>query len=300
MVVRATLPKDDSDLGDAAATGVPREVIIRPTGRWGGIRWRDLWEFRGLLYFLVWRDIKVRYKQTVLGAAWAILQPLLTAVIFTLLFNRVAGVSSDGTPYTLFSYSALLLWTFFTQGVSLAAASIVGSANLISKVYFPRMLVPAASVLSGIVDLAVAFPVLLIMMVYYGIPPAPTAVLIPLFVVLAFVAATGVGLWLAALNAEYRDIRYVVPFLLQVWLFLSPVIYPASIFYPKLATLGLPGWLLGINPMTGIIEGFRWCLFQSAPFPLGLVIMSSFSAALFFTSGALYFRYVERSFADVV
>lgn len=300
MVLRATLPKKDSDLEESAAANASREVLICPTGRWGGIRWRDLWEFRGLLYFLVWRDIKVRYKQTVLGAVWAILQPLLTAVIFTVLFNRVAGLSSDGTPYTLFSYSALLLWTFFTQGVSLAANSIVSSANLISKVYFPRMLVPTASVLSGIVDLAVAFPVLMLMMAYYRIVPCPTVVLVPLFVLLAFVAATGVGLWLAALNAEYRDIRYVVPFLLQVWLFLSPVIYPASIFYPKMATLGLPGWLLGVNPMTGIIEGFRWSIFQSGDLPLALVIMSTVSAVFLLASGALYFRYVERSFADVV
>jgi lipopolysaccharide transport system permease protein len=300
MAVPANTPKQDLDSRDEHPTSSHREVVIRNSGRWGGIRWQDLWEFRALLYFLVWRDIKVRYKQTVLGAAWAVLQPLLAAVIFTLLFNRVAGVASDGVPYTLFSYSALLLWTFFNQGVMLAANSIVGSANLISKVYFPRMLVPTASVLSGVVDLAVAFPVLVLMMAYFGIGPSWAVVFIPLFILLAVVSATGVGLWLAALNAEYRDVRYVVPFLLQVWLFSSPVIYPASLLYPKLEEVGLPGWVFGVNPMAGAVEGFRWCLFQTGPLPTALVITSSLSAAFLLASGALYFRYVERSFADVV
>lgn len=300
MVLETSRSKHCLDLEHEAAESPIREVVIRPSGRWGGVRWRDLWEFRGLLYFLVWRDVKVRYKQTVLGAAWAILQPLLTAAIFTLLFNRVAGISSAGYPYTLFSYSGLVLWIFFTQGVSLAAASIVGSANLISKVYFPRMLVPTASVLSGLVDLVVAFPVLLFMMAYFGVPLSATMLLCPLFVAAAFISASGAGLWLAALNAEYRDVRYVVPFLLQIWLFLSPVIYPASTLYPKLEAVSVPGWVLGVNPMTGIIEGFRWSILGSQDFPLALVVTSGLSAAILLISSVFYFHSVERSLADVV
>ena len=261
---------------------------------------KELWQYRELLYFLVWRDIKVRYKQTVLGAAWAILQPLATAVVFTLFFGRLAGIGSDGLPYPLFSYAGLLMWTFFAQGLAQSSASVVGSANLITKVYFPRLVIPLAAVLSGLLDLAVATPLLGVMMAYYKIWPGAAIVAVPLVLLLALLAATGVGLWLAALNVEYRDVRYVVPFLVQLWLFVTPVIYPASVVAPHLEKLGVPGWALGLNPMAGVVEGFRWAMLGRGTAPISLVAASAIVALVLCVTGALYFRSVERSFADVV
>jgi len=260
---------------------------------------RELVEYHELLYFLVWRDIKVRYKQSVLGAAWAILQPFMMMVVFTIFFNRMAGVGSGDVPYPLFSYAGLLPWTFFAQGLSQSSNSLVGSANLVRKVYFPRVVVPMSSILSGAVDFALAFTVLIAMMAYYGVWPTATIVFLPLFVLLAFVSALGVGLWLAALNVEYRDVRYVVPFVVQLWLFVTPVIYPASTVVGKIESMGLPGWLYGLNPMAGVVEGFRWGLFGGAA-PTAVLLASGVSALFLMVSGALYFWRVEDTFADVV
>jgi lipopolysaccharide transport system permease protein len=275
-------------------------VVIEPTRRAAALRLGELWAYRELLYFLVWRDVKVRYKQTALGAAWAILQPLMTAAVFTIFFGRLAGIASDGLPYPLFSYTGLLVWTFFSQGLSKSSNSVVGSAQLITKVYFPRLVIPIAAVLSGLVDLAVALPVLAAMMWYYGIWPGVAVLAVPFLALLALVAATGVGLWLSALNVEYRDVRYVVPFLVQLWLFVTPVIYPANILAPRLQRLGLPTWLWGVNPMAGVVEGFRWAVLDAPTSPGPLIAASTVTGLALLLSGAWYFRRVERSFADVV
>jgi lipopolysaccharide transport system permease protein len=275
-------------------------VVIEPTRRAATLRLGELWAYRELLYFLVWRDVKVRYKQTALGAAWAILQPLMTAAVFTIFFGRLAGIASDGLPYPLFSYSGLLVWMFFAQGLSQSSNSVVGSAQLITKVYFPRLVIPLAAVLSGLVDFAVALPLLGMMMWYYGIWPGVAVLAMPFLAMLALVAAIGVGLWLSALNVEYRDVRYVVPFLVQLWLFVTPVIYPASTLAPRLERLGLPPWLWGINPMAGVVEGFRWAMLDAPTSPGPLIAASTVTGLALLISGAYYFRRVERSFADVV
>ena len=260
----------------------------------------ELWAYHELLYFLIWRDVKVRYKQTLLGAAWAILQPLMTAAVFTLFFGRLAGIPADGLPYPLFSYTGLLAWTFFAQGVTQAANSLVGSANLITKVYFPRMVAPLAAVLGGVLDLAVASPVLIAMMWYFGIWPSAGLLAVPALLLLALIATSGAGLWLAALNVEYRDVRFVIPFFVQLLLFLTPVIYPASKAAPSLHRFGVPQWVWGLNPMAGVVEGMRWALLQAPTRPGALIAASTVSAMLLFFSGALYFRRVERSIADVI
>jgi len=275
-------------------------TVIEPSRGWGVARLHELWVYRELLYFLIWRDVKVRYKQTVLGAAWAILQPLATAAVFTLFFGRLAGIDGDGLPYPLFAYAGLLAWTLFAQGLTQGASSLVGSANLITKVYFPRMVVPMSAVLGGLVDFAVALPILLVMMAHYQRWPGAGLAFFPLFVVMAVVASTGVATWLAALNVRYRDVRYVVPFLVQIWLFVTPVIYPASKLAPLLAEWGLPRWLPGLNPMAGVVEGFRWSLFGTGSQSLPLIAASAVTAVFFLISGTLYFQHVERSFADVV
>lgn len=260
---------------------------------------RELVEYHELLYFLVWRDIKVRYKQSVLGAAWAILQPFLMMIVFTIFFNRMAGVESGDVPYPLFSYAGLLPWTFFAQGLTQSSNSLVGSANLIRKVYFPRVVVPMSSILSGAVDFALACTVLIALMGYYRVWPTVAIVYLPLLVLLAFVTALGVGLWLAALNVEYRDVRYMVPFIVQSWLFVTPVIYPSAMVVAKLEEAGLPGWLYGLNPMAGVVEGFRWSLFGGAV-PGSILLTSAVSALFLLITGALYFWRVEETFADVV
>lgn len=275
-------------------------VLIEPAHGWVPLGLRDLWEYHELLYFLVWRDVKVRYKQTLLGAAWAILQPTLTMVVFTFFFGHLAGISSDGLPYPIFSYAALLPWTFFAQGLSQSSNSLVGSQNLITKVYFPRLIIPLATVMAGVVDFVLAFLVLLAMMAFYGIWPGTAVLYLPLLLALAFAAALGVGLWMSALNVEYRDVRFVVPFLIQIWLFMTPVIYPASAVVSRLESLGLPGWVFGLNPMTGVVEGFRWALLGVDTRPLPLLLASAVVTAVLVVSGAAYFRRVERTFADVV
>jgi homopolymeric O-antigen transport system permease protein len=286
---------------DALPLPLPAPVlVIRPTRGLAGLKLPELWEYRELFYFMVWRDVKVRYKQTALGAAWAVLQPLLTMLIFTIFFGKLAGIGSDGVPYPIFSYAGLLPWTFFAQGVSQASMSLVGSANLIKKVYFPRLIVPTASVLAGLVDLLFAFGILFVLMAWYGVKPTAAILTLPLFALLALANALGAGLWLATLNVAYRDVRYVVPFFIQLWLFVTPVIYPTAKVVAKLKEAGLPAWLYGLNPMAGAVEGFRYALLGTRNLPVGIVLTSSAVALALVLSGAFYFRRMDRTFADVV
>jgi lipopolysaccharide transport system permease protein len=269
------------------------QIEIRPPRGWVGLGLDELWAYRELLYFLTWRDIKVRYKQTALGASWAIIQPFCTMLVFSLFFGRLAKIPSDGVPYPIFSYAALVPWTFFATALGQSANSLVGSANLIAKVYFPRLIIPIASTLAGLLDLTIAALVLFGMLAYYQIVPGLAILLLPLFALLALVTALGVGLWLSALNVQYRDVRYIVPFLIQFWMFATPVAYPSSL-------LGEP-WrtLYGLNPMAGVVEGFRWALLGTPP-PGRLILLSAAVALLLLISGALYFRRMEQTFADVV
>jgi lipopolysaccharide transport system permease protein len=275
-------------------------VIIQPSRGWISLGLRDIWAYRELLYFLVWRDVKVRYKQTILGVAWAILQPLLTMVVFTVFFGRLANVGSEGLPYPLFSFAGLLPWSLFSLGLTQSSGSLVTSANLIKKVYFPRLVIPMSSVLAAVVDFFLAFLVLLCMMAYYKVSPPVTVFLLPLLLLLAICTTLGVGIWLAALNVQYRDVRYVVPFFVQIWLFISPVILPGSRVAAELAKHGIPAWLYGLNPMAGVVEGFRWALLGGQARPLGLIAASAGVSLLILVSGMFYFRRMERVFADVV
>jgi homopolymeric O-antigen transport system permease protein len=267
---------------------------IKPSHGWVSLNFRELWEYRELLYFLTWRDIKVRYKQTALGAAWAIIQPFFTMVVFSLFFGKLAKIPSDGVPYPIFSYAALVPWTFFAHGLNQSSHSLVGSANLIRKIYFPRLIVPLSSVLSGAVDFALAFLVLLGMMLYYGVVPTVNIFLLPLFFLLAMVTSLGVGLWLSALNVEFRDVRYAVPFLVQFWLFSTPIAYPSSLLQEPWRTL------YGINPMVGVVEGFRWALLGTDTAPGPIIAVSAVVALALLVGGAFYFRRMEKTFADVV
>jgi len=269
-------------------------VIIQPSRGWVSLGLRELWQYRGLLYFLIWRDIKVRYKQTVLGAAWAIIQPFFTMVIFSIFFGGLAKIPSDGIPYPLFSFAALVPWTFFANGLRLSSGSLVGSASLISKVYFPRLVIPIATVLSGIVDFLLAFAVLILMMLFYGSVPTAAIVWLPLLLLLALITALGVGLWLTAMNVQFRDIAYLVPFLVQAWMFATPIAYPSSLLTEPWRTL------YGINPMVGVVEGFRWALLGTETAPGPVIFVSALVALLLLISGLFYFRRMERSFADVV
>ncbi len=269
-------------------------IHIEPSRGWVSLKLYELWEYRELLYFFVWRDIKVRYKQTVLGGAWAIIQPLFTMMVFSLFFGKLARMPSDGVPYPIFSYAALVPWTLFANGLSQSSNSLVGSANLITKVYFPRLTVPVATVVSGVVDFLLAFVVLLGMMLFYRIIPTVNMIWLPLFLLLALVTALGVGLWLSALNVEYRDVRYMVPFITQAWMFATPVVYPSSLLNEPWHTL------YGLNPMVGVVEGFRWALWGASTVPDLIVAISTSAALTIMVSGAFYFRRMERTFADVV
>ncbi len=275
-------------------------IHIRPSRGWASLRLDEVWAYRELLYFLIWRDVKLRYKQTALGAAWAILQPLMTMVVFTIFFGRLANIGSDGLPYPVFSYAGLLAWTFFADGLNKSSQSLVASSNLVRKIYFPRLVIPGASVFSGLVDFGVAFVFLFGLMAFYRIPPTISVFAFPLFLLLLVCLTLGVGLWLSALNVEYRDIRYVVPFFVQLWLFVTPVIYPASKVSAKLAEMGLPAWIYGLNPMAGVVEGFRWSLLGRGPRPGSMLLVSALVAMTLLITGAFYFRRMERTFADVV
>jgi len=282
---------------DAGATSHDATPVLRlePSTRWVSLQLDELWRYRELLYFLVWRDVKVRYKQTALGAAWAIIQPLFAMLVFSLFFGRLAKIPSDGIPYPLFSFAALVPWTFFATGLAQSADSLVGNANLIKKVYFPRLAIPIAAVMSSVVDFVLAFLVLLLMMTtYYQVWPTAAVLWLPLLVLLAIVTALGVGLWLSALNVQFRDVRYVLPFLVQFWMFATPIAYPSSLLDEPWRTV------YALNPMVGVVEGFRWALLGTNTAPGPMIAASAFAAVVILIGGAFYFRRMERTFADLV
>ena len=272
----------------------PPVTVIKPSKGWVSLGLKDLWAYRELLYFLTWRDIKVRYKQTVLGATWAIIQPFFTMVVFSLFFGRLAKVPSDGIPYPLFAFAALVPWTFFSNGLSQSSNSLVGSANLITKVYFPRLIIPVSSILSGFIDFAIAFAVFILMVLYYGICPTISIILLPFLLLLGFTTALGVGLWLSALNVKFRDVRYVIPFLTQFWLFATPIAYPSSLLSEPWRTI------YGINPMAGVVEGFRWAILGTDTAPGSMIFVSALVSLALLISGVFYFKRVEKSFADII
>ncbi|MGH7775352.1 MAG: ABC transporter permease [Candidatus Binatia bacterium] len=284
-----------SDIASIQLSGVTKPtVVIQPRNGLFDLELGTLWQYRELLYFFVWRDIKVRYKQTVIGAAWAIIQPLFTMIVFSLFFGKLAGIPSEGLPYPLFYYSALLPWMYFANALTNATNSMVEHQHVITKIYFPRLLLPLASVLSGLVDFAVAFTILIGMMVFYGIVPTGTTLLLPFFLLLAVLTALGFGLWLSALNVIYRDVRYAVSFLVQFWMFASPVAYPSSLVPERWQSL------YGLNPMAGVIEGFRWALTGHGQ-PSALLIGASGGAVvLLVIAGLIYFQRTEGTMADVV
>ncbi len=269
------------------------EIVVRPSKGFVPLNLRELWNYRNLLYFLAWRDIKVRYKQTVLGAAWAVLQPVLNMVVFTIIFGRVAHIQTDG-PYQLFSFTALVPWTFFAYAMTQSANSLVNSSFLVSKVYLPRLIIPVASAMAGLVDFILAFVVLLGMMVYYRVAPTPALVMLPAFVLLALLAALAVGIGLSAVNVQYRDVRYLVPFLSQMWMYATPVVYPINLAHGTLHTV------LSLNPMTGVVEGFRWALLGRQGLDTGALLASAAVTLAGLTLSLFYFRRVEKQFADVV
>jgi lipopolysaccharide transport system permease protein len=272
---------------------LPRTRREASTG-WAWPKLQELWEFRELLYFFAWRDIKVRYKQTVMGVLWAIIQPFLTMVIFSLFFGRLANIPSDGLPYPVFSYAALVPWTFFANALNQASNSLVVNASMIKKIYFPRLALPIATVLAGVIDFVLSFVVLLGMMLYYGLVPTLNVLWLPLFLLLALVTSLGVSLWLSVLNVQFRDVRYTIPFLTQAWLFVTPIAYPSSMLSEFWRTV------YGLNPMAGVVEGFRWALLGTGTPPGKMIIVSALVALTLFISGAFYFRRMEQSFADIL
>lgn len=277
-------------------------IHIEASKGWVSLRLDDLWRYRGLLYFFVWRDLKIRYKQTILGASWAIIQPLFTMVIFSLVFGRLAQIPSDGIPYPIFSYTALVPWIFFANGVTLASNSLVTNADMIRKIYFPRMTLPIAIVLAGLVDFFLAFAVLVGMIIVFNYIPTmnfdaqltPKVLWLPLFLLLAFVTTLGVSFWFSAMNAKFRDVRFAVPFIIQAWLFMTPIAYPSSLLSEPWKTL------YGINPMAGVVEGFRWALLGTDTAPGPMLIISTLTAILIFVGGAFYFRRIETKVADIL
>ncbi|HLE15170.1 MAG TPA: ABC transporter permease [Anaerolineales bacterium] len=269
-------------------------IRVQPSGRWVSLGLGELWRYRELLYFFVWRDVKIRYKQTLMGASWAIIQPFFTMVVFSLFFGRLAKVPSDGIPYPIFTYAALVPWTFFANGVMQASNTLVMNANMVKKIYFPRLALPIASVLAGILDFSLASIVLLVMMLYYRMLPTANVIWLPFFFLLALVTTLGVSLWFSAMNVQFRDVRYIVPFLIQIWLFVTPIAYPSSLLPEPWRTL------YGINPMAGVVEGFRWALLGTETAPGPIIWVSSLVAILLLVTGLFYFRRLETSFADVV
>lgn len=278
----------------ASHTAAPPAIVIRPPKGWAAL---DLREFAGaheLLYFLVLRNLKLRYKQTALGAAWALLQPLLTMGVFTLVFGRLARLDSDGLPYPVFALAALVPWTYFANAFTQAGNSLVDQQQLLTKIYFPRLLLPLAAIIAGLVDLAIAFVLLLLVLAWYGIEPTVRLLAVPAFTLLAMATALAPGVWLAALNVRYRDVRYVIPFLVQIWLFVTPVVYSSRLIPDR--------WrpLYNLNPMAGVVDGFRWMVSPEAPAPAAGLAVSVAAVAILLTAGLYFFRRVERSFADVV
>ncbi len=282
-LTNSTLPSDSSHTS----------TIIEPQRSWWQFNWRELWFYRELLFFLVWRDVKVRYKQTLLGASWAIIQPVLQLVVFTVIFGRLAGISTNGIPYPLFNLAGLLPWQFFANTVTQAANSLVINAGIVRKVYFPRILIPTATIGSGLVDFGLAFVILLVLMLWFQWPPTPAIFLLPMFLVLAMLTALGVGYWLSAIHVKYRDVRHATPFMIQLWLFATPVVYPTSLIQGP--------WQLvyALNPMVGVVEGFRWALLGTQAPSLAMLISVTVALTIFMT-GWLYFQAAERKFADLI
>jgi len=280
-------------------TETPREdhatyIRVQPSKGWVSLNLRQLLDYRQLVYFLIWRDIKVRYRQTIMGASWAIIQPLTAMLIFSLFFGRLAGVPSDGIPYPIFSYAALVPWIFFANGVTNGSNSLVISAEILRKIYFPRLTMPSATVLSGLLDFTLAFLVLIGMVFFYRVTITSNIIWLPGFLLLALITSLGMTFWLSALNVQFRDVRYAVPFLVQAWLFATPVAYPSSLLSEPWRTL------YGLNPMAGVVEGFRWSLFDTDPAPGPMIILSAIVAVALLISGAFYFRKTETTFADYV
>ncbi len=272
----------------------PNEIVVEPAHGWFQLRLKELWDFRELLFFFTWRDITVRYKQTVLGASWAIIQPVMTMLIFSIIFGRLAKLPSDGIPYPIFSYTALLPWQLFSSGVGNASASLVGNQNMITKTYFPRLILLISTVLSGLVDFALSFLVLLVMMVFYKISFSWRILALPVFILLALITALAVGMWLAVFNVRFRDVKYITSFLMQFWQYATPIAYSISLIPKQWRTL------YGLNPMTGVIGGFRWAMLGQS-FDLGpIVIMSVIVVIILFLGGLVYFQGMEKTFADLV
>ena len=269
-------------------------IRIRPASDRLANGLKELWQYRELLYFLIWRDVKVRYKQTAIGAAWAIIQPLMTMIIFTVVFGRFANMPSDGLPYPIFSFAALLPWTYFSKALNQSVASVVADANLITKVYFPRLLLPLSAVVGGLIDFAIAFVFLLAMMAWYGLAPQWGILLLPFFVLLTMLTALSVSVWLSVINVRYRDVGQAIPFLVQIWLFASPVAYPVSVV-PE-------NWrfLYNLNPLAGILEGFRWALLGNQNPPIVSLLSTSVVVLALLSGGILFFKRMEKTFADVV
>ncbi len=273
----------------------PTTVYIKPTTGLAALNLKDLWQFRELVLFMIWRDIKVRYKQTLLGAAWAVIQPVMTMLVFNFLFGSVAKVPTDGIPYPIFSFTALLPWGLFTTALNAASRSLTSNHNMITKTYFPRLVLPIASVLGGLVDFAIAFVILIGMMFYYNVTPGWNALwALPVFLLLSIITALGVALWLSAINVQYRDVGYALPFITQFWLFITPVAYSSKVISDK--------WQLvySLNPMAGVVNGFRWSLLNSGNSPDLSVAVSAGIALLVLVTGLIYFRNMERTFADTI
>ena len=287
----------ETTTAETPASGPPEApvptIVIRPPRKFVPVDFKELWEYRELLYFFTWRDVKLRYKQTGLGIAWAIIQPLFLMVVFSLFFGGLAKIPSDGIPYPLFSLAALLPWTLFAEGMTRSTISMVSNAGIMTKVYFPRLIMPVASIMSPLVDFCVAFGILIIMMAYYGFVPTINVIFLPLLVVFAMMTSLAVCLWLSALNVKYRDFQYTVPFLIQIWLFASPVVYPASMVPQQFQ------FLYALNPMSGVIEGFRWALLGTNP-PSTMIFISLGVVIALLVSGVFYFRRMEQYFADIV
>jgi lipopolysaccharide transport system permease protein len=284
-----------SKIGASERAGSEGVVIrIEPSQGWISLKLHDVWEYRELLFFLIWRDVKVRYTQTALGVAWAVIQPFFTMVVFSLFFGKLGRIPSDGIPYPIFSYAALVPWTFFAHGLTQSSNSLVTGGQLIKKVYFPRLIIPLAAVLSGGVDFILAFLVLLGMMFYYGMVPTMNVVWLPAFMLLGVTASLGVGLWLSALNVQYRDVRHAVPFIVQFWLFATPIAYPSTLLAEPWRTI------YGLNPMVGVVEGFRWALLGTDTRPGAIILVSCLMTIIILVGGAFFFRRMEKTFADVV
>jgi lipopolysaccharide transport system permease protein len=267
---------------------------IEPSRGFVPLKIKELWDYRELLYFLVWRDVKVRYKQTALGVLWAVIQPVMTMVVFSIFFGKLGKLSSDGIPYPIFSFAALVPWTLFANGLTQATGSLVSSSNLIKKVYFPRLIIPIATVLAGVIDFLLAFAVLLALMVFYGITPTINTLWLPVFLLMTIITTLAVSLWLSALNVEYRDVRYVIPFLTQIWLFATPIAYSSSLLSEPWRTV------YGLNPMVGVVEGFRWALLGTNTQPGTMALVSGAAAIIMLVTGAFYFRRLEKTFADLI